>query len=309
MNKLSCTSSSLHVINGDESLGKFDRWLYFWLNRLSNSVLLDVNSHIPIRRFTLPYDRPYDIQSSSLPRGSSPSRRLSDLFWMNLPWNVMQQEFGELHIVDVGCGKGLYGARLKDWSGQRISSYTGFDVTKADSWNEFTATNARFRFVQCSASKFSEHIPTDTNFFITQSALEHIEDDMTYFRHVAAHIRRTRKPVFQVHLVPSPVCLHLYGLHGVRQYSPRTVARIASIFKDTSYVLLFELGGSRCNQLHWEYITKPLRQGRPDHRSVQPELYDQLLRAAIEHDMHYGGAAAPSYYAVVIHSHWNNRIF
>ena len=104
-----------------------------------------------------------------------------------------------------------------------------------------------------------EHIPKDTNLFISQSAIEHFDDDLIYFRNIKSHIDKYKNNTIQIHLFPSAACIKKYLWHGIRQYTPRTISKITDIFDDDkTYSVLYKLGGENCNKLHLDYITKPI---------------------------------------------------
>ena len=73
--------------------------------------------------------------------------------------------------------------------------------------------------------------------------------------------------------------------------------------------ILFNLGGKFCNYLYYTFITKPIiLQNIGDLRDKKTYEYDKLLFKAIEKDMKYP-QKSPSFYALVIHSNWRNKIF
>src|SRR5205823_3432032 len=105
---------------------------------------------------------------------------------------------------------------------------------------------------------------------------------------------------------PSAACLRLYLLHGVRQYTPRTLSTITRLFEDSD-VALYRLGGRACNRLHYEFITKQLFR-RGDLRAARPEEYERRLAAAIDQDM-ARPQRSPAFYALVIHTRPRTRLF
>ena len=182
------------------------------------------------------------------------------------------------------------------------------DISPRDNWGVLAERYPNFSFHKLDSANISDYIPDDTNLFISQSSIEHFENDLTYFRHIREFVRRTAKSVMQIHLFPSPACLKLHWLHGVRQYTPRTISLITRLFQDCSYSTLYSLGGSECNKLHWEMITKPMFfQKIGDLRDTRTQEYDQRLRQAIAADNKSHGE--PSFYALLIHSHWHDAVF
>ena len=121
-----CNSTSWHRINADRNLNVVTRHLWFILNRLNNHFFQNIiDTNLMLREFRCLLD---ETDWSHFSHKTSPSRLLSDLFWLKLPWQTIQQELGGIKVYDIGCGKGKYGLMLQDLSGNRISFYTGIDV-------------------------------------------------------------------------------------------------------------------------------------------------------------------------------------
>ena len=303
---MALNSTSIGWINGDKPLSPIQKIAYYALNWLNN-VLPSVSSEssVAIKNFRCPRlrDRWHSLETKS-----SPSRKLSDLFWQELPWQKIGEELGAIHILDVGCGAGGYGAKLEKWSFGKISSYTGVDIAYHKNWPKLEEQNLNFKFRKLQVEDISNHIPAGTNFFMSQSAIEHFPQDLLFFQALRQNIIAYQKPVIQVHLFPSAACLRAYRLHGVRQYTPRTVGKITSLFRAFSYSTLFRLGGQRCNSLHYQFISKPLLiQNGVDWRESKTEEYEKEAFKAIERDMQ-NPSGAPSFYALVIHSYWRQKI-
>lgn len=297
------TSTSFHHLNADRGLAAPARLAYLALNWVNNRLpYYGVDDQLEIRDYVC-----QDVEAH-WPRlfvTSSPSRKLSDLFWMTLPWEAIERELGVIHVLDTGCGSGNYGPRLMAWSGHRIASYTGIDVVRQANWDRVTAEYPRCRFVQADAGALQ--IPDDTTLVVSQSAIEHVDHDLAYFTRIRRYLDGRQRSFLQVHLVPSQACLRLYGPHGVRQYTPRTLSKITRLFHAFSYSVLWRLGGAACNQLHYEFITKPVSRGIGDVRNMRPERYDEALRQAIRRDMAQP-QRDPGFYALVIHSYPRERI-
>jgi SAM-dependent methyltransferase len=302
-------SSSIHRLNADKGLTRSQQLGFQLLNYLNGvalpNLLLDRN--LSVREFT-----DFDLASYpvEVPITDSPSRLLSNLFWVSLDWAKIKEELGDVHVLDIGCGNGHYARRLLQWSGGRLSSYHGVDITERDEWNSVRSELPTATFaVLNDHSDWSSHIRDKTNLIVSQSALEHIEEDLTCFRTLADTLAPRRKPVLQLHLVPSEYdFMKLFGYHGLRQYSARSISMITSLFSRYSQSVLFRLGGRACNDLHYEFIRRPLRQLKIDLRDTMPAEYSARLLQAVSQDR-TSVATTPSFYAFAIHSHPGTSLF
>jgi SAM-dependent methyltransferase len=304
---MSLNSTSIGWLNGDLPLSPIQKITYFALNWLNNAIPNIYNFHTP----TISDFRCRNLKDrwKSLDVKSSPSRKLSDLFWLELPWEAIHRELGSIHVLDVGCGAGGYGTKLLKWSGNKISNYTGFDLKENKNWRHLEADFQSLKFQQLPIQNIAGRIPTETNFIMSQSAIEHFPEDLSFFRMLSRYVMEHRQPILQVHLFPSSSCLANYRMHGIRQYTPRTVAKITALYKDFSCSVLFRLGGEKCNKLHRDFITTPLFKLKcGDWRNSKTTEYDRLSFAAIEQDMQFR-QKNPSFYALAIHSHWKKKIF
>jgi hypothetical protein len=299
-------STSFHGINADKPLPAYKKALYLFLNYWNNSFAYRrLDPRLNIKDFDA---KDFKKTWYKIPETSSPSRRLSDMFWMSLPWADIQENLGSIRILDTGCGSGKYGDNLTEWSGNRIHNYLGLDIEANKKWPALMKKHDFFKFKELRASEIFNHIPKDTNFFMTQSAIEHFDHDLTYFKHVNDYIQARKKPTVQVHIFPSQACLLLYLLHGVRQYTPRTISKITNLFDESSEATLFRLGGKHANKLHYDFVTKPLfflRQG--DLRNQKPKAYAKALQKAIRNDLKRP-QKSPAFYALVIQSFFDQPL-
>jgi len=298
-------STSIHNLNGDKPLRNYQEKLYCILNRINNIFPnLNVDNTITIKNFSCDVKKYWN----QLTMNHSPSRTLSNLFWLCLPWRTIKEELGEIHIFDTGCGTGRYGLNLLDWSYGNISSYIGVDNCENGDWRFLEQKYPALKFYQCNADNVLQYIPIGANFFMTQSALEHFGEDLAYFKQINEYIQFYQKNVIQIHLMPSAACLKLYPLHGIRQYTPRTISKICKLFTGSSYSTIYTLGGMKCNRLHYELITKPLVKRRGERWDSNTSNYSQKLFSAIEYDMK-DSQHFPAFYALIIHSNWEKRFF
>lgn len=302
------SSTSIYNLNADKGL-RIHQKLFFIFNNLVNNLFpyTNVDDNLRIEKFV-----PEKLKQvwALTDIKSSPSRKLSDLFLLNLPWEKIKLELGMINILDIGCGSGDLGSKLQVYSCDNINNYTGVDIQKSENWYKLAEKHGNFQFYQLDFSKISEHILNENNFIITQSAIEHFNQDLVFFEQIRKHLQNSSKNFIQIHLFPSSACIWLYPFHGVRQYTPRTVSKITMLLNDSSYSVLFKLGGKWCNSLHWQFITKPLYiQRTSDFRYTKTQEYDRLLFQAVEKDVNTKQSQkSPNFYALVIHSNWREKI-
>ncbi len=238
---------------------------------------------------------------------SSIARRLSDLFWYSLPWDKIKQELGGIHIFDTGCGSGNYGVRISDVAGS-LGSYTGVDAKEKPNWEELKK-RPNFKLIKSSSNDISQLIPPNTNLFITQSAIEHFDEDLLFFKQINEFIKKNNRSIMQIHLFPAAATLPLYLFHGLRQYTPRTISKITQIFDDGSKFYLCGLGGNKGKHLHWKYFTKPLLILRRGAKwSEDPKKYDAEILNAIESDINKP-SKSPLFWALIIHSNLKEKLW
>lgn len=309
---MSSQSTSFNKINGSGILPFYRKIVFLFNNFVSNffpNIFKDED--LKIRKLICNANKEYwpDVSETS-----SPSRLVCDLFWKNLPWSDIKKELGEIDILDIGCGSGTYGELLQKWSGG-FNRYTGTDYKKNSNWELLKAKYSNFSFFEASAMEINKFIPEGTNFVITQSAIEHFEKDILFFQEIKKYIIECKKNLIQIHLFPSAACLHLYLFHGYRQYTPRKISKITRPFNDFSYSMLYELGGKHSNNLHFKYITWPalikpyfFKAPKIDLRELKTVEYNTELEKALKNDISEE-SSSPSFYALVIHSNYKNKIF
>ena len=298
-------STSFHTLSADRGLNRLEQSLWLFYNRLNNLVFPNASGSLSIRDFVV--DLSDNCWNQTYPE-SSPSRKLSDLFWMQLPWDAIQAELGQICVLDVGCGSGDYFPRLQMFSGHRITSYKGIDIAPNENWDVLKKKYTTVEFQKLNSKDVRASIPQNTNFIISQSAVEHFEQDVTFFEQIRTFIQQASKNVIQIHLLPSSACFRLYGFHGVRQYTPRSLSILAKPFQKFSSAVVYRLGGDECNRLHWDFITQPSLTGKPDMRNTETQRYDRELREAIGID-NQQPHSNPGFYALVIHSNHHKIIF
>ena len=303
-------SSSIHTLSADKKLSVFKKIFWIFINFLNNNLapkkVNNKKSLIKVKKLNI---IPSQINWNLLnPRYQmSPSRLIGDLFWSELPWELIKGEIGEINTFDTGCGRGLYALFLNKLI-NNMNSYVGIDFHKRDNWQKLMNQNSFITLIENSSSNISEFFDKETNLFITQSAIEHFNYDLEYFQQIKKFIDKNKTNIIQIHLFPSPACLWLYLFHGVRQYNFRAIMQIIDIFKSTnSYFRIYPLGGNSSNLFHFLNITIPSLFKKLNIESN--DQYTEKLKSSVSRDLQRGISDNPSFYALVIHTNFSKVIF
>lgn len=299
------SSTSIHGLNADTGLNPIKKIAYLALNFLNNLFpYAKLDPRIRFEKFA-PGAAKLEKEWANTYATSSAARKLSDLYWRTLPWEEIKQELGgEIHIFDTGCGHGNYGTRIADAAGG-IGSYTGVDAKRRPNWDELEQKSSNFHFIESRSTNILPLIPPGTNLFITQSAIEHFDGDLTFFEQVREYVTKAGIPVIQIHLFPAAATLPLYLFHGFRQYTPRTISEITRLFSHAR-ISLTGLGSRASKWLHWKYFTWPVLIMRKYVKpTFDPAEYEPKLRQAIEEDIAHP-SRSPLFWALMIVSIRNN---
>jgi SAM-dependent methyltransferase len=299
-------SSSGHTINGDRRLSIWNRARWLWVNWLNNTrAASNLDPSLILAAFIAgsnPSDWP------KIDPKASPSRRLCDLFWRALPWPRIAAHLGNaVQVLEIGCGTGRYGVLAEECLDGAFAGYLGMDAVRHAEWDDHRS-NPKFEFV-CADSDTTYQYLSRANLIITQSALEHFERDLAFFRQLADHAASANRQMLQIHLMPSAACITTFPWHGVRQYTPRTVSRITRMFGAETQRRLYSLGSSACNRVHRRYITYPWLLGKDDQRARRPADYDRDLREAVRLDDAAPTGGVACFHALVLQSHLARDIF
>jgi SAM-dependent methyltransferase len=299
--------TSIHKITADQGLSHFGKIYWLFIN-LVNNVFSNrfVDKRLIESNFRVSNFKKY---SKYINKYSSPSRKMCDLFWASLPWSKIKESLGEINIVDIGCGKGGYGEKIVKFSDDRINSYKGVDLSESEKWKNIHDKDSRLSFEVFDGENIYNKIGEKTNFIQSQSAMEHIENDLDFFRQIKDYIDNLGKEVIQVHLFPAKASIWLYLWHGRRQYTKRSVSKISKLFSKDSKCYLYKLGNVNGNKFHFKNITLTKILKRDDLRKVNPDKYVADSTSAIIDDMKMEKNNHPVFYALVIHSNFKKEIF
>ena len=151
-------------------------------------------------------------------------------------------------IIDVGCGPGEHYEWFK--RAKRTGRYIGIDVKPNAKWKDLEGASPLSKELEITRCEELSLPGISSDFSLSSSALEHIEDDAAALRRLAAHASPNS---YGLHIVPSSAAFLLYGYHGWRYYSPSS---LSEIFTQSGYrvVETIKLGGFPSFMLHLLWI-------------------------------------------------------
>mgnify|MGYP001200311591 CR=1 FL=1 len=239
------TSSSFHVLNGDKKLNLFEKCLWFLFNFLNNKIPnYKTDKYLSKKLFQLPKINTDFIQDNY---NKSPSRILSNLFFLNYDWKNIEENFGKIKVLDIGCGRGDQLQLFNKVFGENFI-YVGIDKKERSEW--LTLKNDRIRFFTDDYLNFSKYLD-DTNVIFSQSALEHLEQDVLLFDKISKYLMENQqKKMLNLHFFPSEDCIYTFRGHGIRQYGYNSVSKLTKNFNKNSIRQMFFLGNIDFNNLH-----------------------------------------------------------
>lgn len=239
------------MINGDTVSGIWQRIAYF--PQCIISGFKGNKNNVDLKKLQLNKAENIVEINETFKESGSPARRLSNMFWSTINWQFLSNQLNNnVNILDLGCGRGNYGYRYKRLLGKNFCTYTGVDIFKS---SEFPS---EFSHILSKAENIHTHIK-EHNFIVSQSALEHVENDTKVLTRITNEFSKSGKPYLQVHLVPASAALFLYLWHGWRQYSKKNLGNIIHELSSSNDLnaKIIPLGGLRCFIAHFWYITIP----------------------------------------------------
>ncbi len=247
---ISNKSSSFHTISGDYNPGILKKIFWLIINFIINnlSVFYKKDKNLKIGFF-----KNQDLTNQSkIRKDYTPSRKISDLFWYDLPVSQILNNFKEINVLDIGCGNGIYYNLLKEIFRHNLKTYTGFD--KNLRIDEKIKSIKNTNFIQDDVSQIKKYLKNH-NFIISQSFIEHIKYDLKFFENLK-YFEDANIPSIQIHLFPSNPCLYLYLAHGIRHYNLGSISKISRIYSNQkTKKLLISLGSKNINLLHFKELT------------------------------------------------------
>ena len=250
--------------------------------------------------------RPWTSMERELCLTASPSRLYVDAFWRSLPWTRIASTLGEVTILELGCGSGSMSKLFVQVLGESLVRYVEIDIQPRDGWDDLKRFDPRIQFTEAAAEDLPKELLSNANLIVSQSTLEHIEGDLTFF--MAHHACLSLQwPVIQIHAVPAEASLFLYLVHGYRQYSRRSISYIAAVYPEARCGLV-RLGGIRSNLLHFVTITLPGLLRIESLRDMRSEWYASLLRACYDRERLLN-SCCPAFYGIILESGLEQSLF
>lgn len=265
------TRSSPCKISGDGKLSRSQRIAWTLLNMFEQ-----FRPQSQLRNVVVFPTDAQPFPAVHLPAAASPTRILSNKFWLSEQTRRIAARLGDVHVTDIGCGSGGYAKLFEDVFSMR--SYLGLDLNPRPTWVE-TPTR---RFVAMPAEQISADILGRTNLVTSQSALEHFPEDLTFARKAGAWARSASWPIVQMHLLPGPWGWRQTGPHGFRGYPANGLRKLIDAFAPDDYRVV-ALGGPACNRVHFQWVYDKLRPGSRDRRGESG--YVPALSQALEEDL------------------------
>lgn len=290
---------SIFNLNGDRALSWIEKFIYFLVNYCRNCVGGFTRLQC-LQKF-----KPTEVlqRPDSVPKSVSPSRRVSDYFWMSIDYDAITWTLkSNVRIFDIGCGTGRYYTLLNDQIGRAMASYKGIDLSRRHEWKDIEINNSNVCFVVDDAKMSFAHL-ADENLIISQSALEHIEHDQATIIRLCAVLSEKRYPAIQIHLVPASHALFSYLLHGFRQYNKRRLKQIKSELEEYEDVRceVFALGGWRGFVTHLKWFTLARRKSIFEYSYRQRNKYESECKEAVRKDCESDSRWSPEFFALVVY--------
>ncbi|MBM3743963.1 MAG: class I SAM-dependent methyltransferase [Actinobacteria bacterium] len=264
-------NSSSHFINADSPLGRKSKLKWLFFNLRDNMA----SSHLKIEPEWFPRESFDNL--AILNKHDSPSRNLCNLFWSQLNFKDLLDK-PKLRLLEVGCGSGRYAKILRELGHDFF--YVGIDVVPSQNWKT-VSDQVQAEFFLDSATNVSKYLE-DVDVVITQSALEHIENDVSLFLALKEHSDATRQTLVSVNLVPSPNNLALAPWHGIRQYGRATTSKILHAVGDNVSLRVILLGGLHSSWFQFRELTLRSLLGKTS--SIGTDDYAEGLKKVIMKD-------------------------
>lgn len=240
-------SNQFRNFSGDKKLNLIEKIIWFLISFINIKFNSNISIRIYLKKFFINKEL---INKKDFFKTKSPIRLVCNTFWQSINWKEINQNLkNDLRILEVGCGTGRYFEFLKKISKSTKFNYTGIDIKNSN----FKKKKNKLFYLD-NANNVDLYLEK-VNFLFTQSAIEHFENDLIFFKKISKYLNKKSKKFIQVHLFPSESCLYTYLFHGYRHYNYKMISKLTESFGDNHNFYLFHIGSKHTNKFTFQQIT------------------------------------------------------
>jgi SAM-dependent methyltransferase len=240
-------SNKIKNFSGDKKLNLIEKIIWFFLSFVNIQFNSNISKRIKLKKFNINKNL---IIKNKLFKTNSPIRLICNIFWQSIDWRVINKNLNNnLRILEVGCGTGRYFDFLKKISKSKNLKYIGVDIKNRN----FQKKKNKLFYLD-DANNIELYLDK-VNFLFTQSAIEHFEEDLVFFKKISKFLNKKKKKFIQVHLFPSESCLYTYLFHGYRHYNYKMISKLTETFGNNHDFELFHIGSKNINKFIFKQIT------------------------------------------------------